>query len=126
MVVTSQKLDSASRLANDEHLAELAQGYSGVADFLEEGIRLAEMIYPGRINGFSFKDVGDRFALDEGKDTIEERDNLEGCEICFLTERCPLEDYLPLDLKGSFSGKRAGEPDDDGNPLRLTKAPRTY
>ena len=119
-------VEFGGHITNNGHLANLANGCSGLAEFLKEGIRLVEMIYPGRINGFPFKDVGDRLASDEGNDTIEERDNLEGCEIRFLTERCPLEDYLPLDLKGSFSGKRAGEPDDDGNPLRLTKAPRTY
>ena len=120
-------VEFGGHITNNGHLANLANGCSGLAEFLKEGIRLVEMIYPGRINGFPFKDVRDHLAIYEERSVVvEEIDIFKGCEIRFLTERCPLEEYLPQDLWGSSLGKHPGEPGDGGSPLRLAKILRTH
>ena len=118
-------VEFGEHIANNEPLVKLARSCFSVADFLEEGIRLAEMIYPGRINGFPFKDLGSHIATEEGKGSDDEKDIFDGCEIRFSTDRRPLEDYLPHDLKG-LCLKRSSEPGDGGNSFRPAKVHRTH
>ena len=118
-------VEVGEHITNDERLANLAKNCFGVADFLAEGIRLAEIIYPGRINGFPFKDVGGHIAADVDKCSNNDKDVFDGCEIRFTTGRPPLEDYMPQDLKG-LPHKRSGGPGDGGDPFRPTKVRRTY
>ena len=118
-------VDFGEHITNDEPLAKLAKSCFSIADFLEEGIRLAEMIYPGRINGFPFKELGGHIATEEGKGSNDEKDIFDGCEIRFSRDRRPLEDYLPHDLKG-LCLKRSSEPGDGGNSFRPAKVHRTH
>ena len=109
-----ESVEVGGRVANDEHLSELAKGGSSVLLFLEEGIRLAEVIYPGRISGFPFKDVGDLVSTDENESGVitEATDVFENCEIRFVTDRELFNDYLPQDLRKGYTLKRSGEHND--------------
>ena len=124
-----ESIEVGGHVANDEHLSKLAKGGSSVLGFLEEGVRLAEVIYPGRISGFPFKDVlGDLVATYEDASSVvtEEKDVFEDCEMRFAMDRELLREYLPQDLRKGPSLKRSGEHNDGGNPFHLAKVARTH
>ena len=123
-----ESIEVGGHVANDEHLSKLAKGGSSVLGFLEEGVRLAEVIYPGRISGFPFKDVGDLVATYEDASSVvtEEKDVFEDCEMRFATDRELLREYLPQDLRKEPSLERSGEHNDGGDPFHLAKVPRTH